>query len=139
MISKHFSAGDRAALAILAFLVLAGVVFNFYRNRKEAVLPSATLSALVLPPSFFVTVEKKTSKARSTMPLDLNRASAKDLENLPTIGPSLAGKIIEYRQKVGRFSRVEELLKVPGIGAKKLSQIKPLVRVLPVEIVQGKS
>jgi competence protein ComEA len=61
--------------------------------------------------------------------LDLNLASAVELEQLPGIGPSLAAAIISYREQSGPFRSVEDLLNVPGIGATRLSQLRELVRV----------
>lgn len=53
------------------------------------------------------------------LPLDLNQVSAADLELLSGIGPTLASRIIEYRQKNGGFRVPSELLQVEGIGEKK--------------------
>jgi competence protein ComEA len=62
-------------------------------------------------------------------PLDLNAASADDLDGLPGIGPVLADRIVAWRDEHGRFSSVDELLEVPGIGPSILADIGPLVRV----------
>lgn len=51
------------------------------------------------------------------MPLDLNRATAGELEKIPGIGPVMAERILRFRQKNGGFSQVSELLMVEGIGA----------------------
>jgi len=56
--------------------------------------------------------------------LNLNNATAGDLDGLPGIGPVLAQRIIEYRHKNGPFKRIDELEKVSGIGKKKLDKIK---------------
>lgn len=61
--------------------------------------------------------------------LNLNRASAEDLESLPGIGAVLAQRVIGYRKSVGQFQTVEELREVKGIGSKKFDRIKPLVTV----------
>ena len=57
------------------------------------------------------------------LPLDLNQVTEADLELLPGIGPALARRIIEYRQKNGCFERVNQLLQVEGIGEKKFKQL----------------
>jgi competence protein ComEA len=62
-------------------------------------------------------------------PLNLNRATAEQLEALPGVGPSLAQKILDYRKEHGGFKSVEKLDDVPGIGPKKLEDITPLVTV----------
>jgi competence protein ComEA len=61
--------------------------------------------------------------------VDLNRASAAQLEELPGVGPVTAEKILAWRQQHGRFSRPEELQEVDGIGPKTYAQIAPHVRV----------
>lgn len=63
--------------------------------------------------------------------IDINKAGAATLESLPGIGPKLAGEIIRHREERGRFSSVEDLLSVKGIGEKKLSAIRDLVTVSP--------
>ncbi|MDQ4068556.1 MAG: helix-hairpin-helix domain-containing protein [Actinomycetota bacterium] len=62
-------------------------------------------------------------------PLDLNTASAEQLEALPGIGPATSRAILAYRSSHGRFRSVTELLEVPGIGPAKLESLRPLVRV----------
>ena len=62
-----------------------------------------------------------------TAPLDLNTASAEQLDALPGVGPATAQKIIVYRQAHGPFRSVDELEAVPGIGPSKLAQLKGLV------------
>lgn len=61
--------------------------------------------------------------------LDLNTATQEQLEALPGIGPVTAQKIVAWRSAHGRFTRVEDLLDVSGIGDKTLEEIRPHVRV----------
>lgn len=61
--------------------------------------------------------------------VNLNTATAAELETLPRIGPALAQRIIAWREANGRFSSVEDLLAVPGIGEKMMSTLQPLVRI----------
>ena len=62
-------------------------------------------------------------------PVNLNTASAAELDRLPGIGPSLAKEIIAYRESYGAFAAVEDLLLVPGIGPAKLASLRDLVSV----------
>ena len=61
--------------------------------------------------------------------IDLNTASAADLERLPGIGSARAKAIVEYRGEHGSFSSVDELQKVDGIGSGILEKLRPYVAV----------
>lgn len=61
--------------------------------------------------------------------LNLNTASAEELDSLPEVGPRLAKAIIAFREKSGPFRRVEDLLAVPGISKRRLEKIRPHVYV----------
>ena len=63
--------------------------------------------------------------------IDLNAASVKELEELPGVGHVTAQRIIDMRQKSGRFRRVEDLLAIRGISQKKLEALRPYVTVSP--------
>jgi len=57
-------------------------------------------------------------------PLDLNTASLTELDALPGVGPSKAAAILQYRERQGRFSSVEELERVPGFGPAAISHLR---------------
>lgn len=61
--------------------------------------------------------------------VDLNTADAAALETLPRVGPALAERIIAWREENGRFTSVEDLLAVSGIGEKMLEALRERVRV----------
>jgi comEA protein len=69
------------------------------------------------------------AKAAPTSKVNLNSASSQQLETLPGVGPALAGRIVEYRQKSGGFKSANELLNVKGIGEKNFAKIQAYVVV----------
>ncbi len=64
-----------------------------------------------------------------TFPININTATQQQLMELPGIGEVLAQRIIDYRENVGPYSAVEQLLNVKGIGAKRLSAILDFVTI----------
>jgi competence protein ComEA len=65
--------------------------------------------------------------------VNLNTATAAELQALPGIGAKVAERIVEYRVKKGLFKKVEELMNVQGIGEKSFLKLKPLVTVSPMK------
>ncbi len=59
----------------------------------------------------------------------MNRATAADLEKLPSVGPKVAWRIIAYRRKKGPFKKIEELMKVPEIGEKSFLKLRSQITV----------
>ena len=67
-------------------------------------------------------------QARQDQPLvPLNEASREELERLPGVGPALAARIVEHRERFGRFRRAEHLLLVRGISERRFLQLRPYV------------
>jgi comEA protein len=69
--------------------------------------------------------------------VNLNTATAAELEALPGIGASTAARIVEYRQKNGNFKKIEDLMNVRGIGEKSFLKLKPLITVTPMKADRG--
>ena len=59
--------------------------------------------------------------------VNLNTASASDLERLPGVGPATAAHILDFRTQNGGFHKIEDLMNVKGIGEKKLAKLEPFV------------
>jgi competence protein ComEA len=67
--------------------------------------------------------------ASSDDPVYLNQASVDELRRLPGVGPKRAEAILVLRQRLGRFQRVEDLLRVKGVGRGAVKKWRPLVRL----------
>jgi competence protein ComEA len=90
-------------------------------------LSSNAVQAVQEPPT-------PTPPARPATLINLNTATAAQLESLPGIGARTAERIIEHRQKNGSFKKIEELMNVRGVGEKSFLKLKPLITVTPPKI-----
>ena len=61
--------------------------------------------------------------------VDLNAADVGQLDELPGVGPTIAQRIVDYREENGPFKRIEDLMEVKGIGEKKFLNLKDLITV----------
>jgi competence protein ComEA len=109
------AAGDSAPGADLSTINLARVL-----NDGEQIYVDSTVVN---------SSGQRVSKKVSSGPININRATLRQLDALDGIGPVIAGRIIEYRKKNGSFLTVDDLQKVSGIGAAKFAQIKSKVRI----------
>lgn len=111
-----------ASFLVLVLLIIAGILWIPGPTPKR--LPPnpevVEVEAVVLPVEFVF-----------PGPLNLNQASAAELEALPGIGPTLAARILAFREEHGPFRSVEDLLQVSGIGPKTLEGIRDKVTVGP--------
>ena len=67
------------------------------------------------------------ARAEGFAPVSINRASREELEKLPGIGPALASRIVEQRERYGPFRRAEHLMLVRGISERRFRQLRPYV------------
>ena len=109
------AAGDSAPGADLSTINLARVL-----NDGEQIYVDSTVVN---------SSGQRISKKVSSGPININRATLRQLDALDGIGPVIAGRIIEYRKKNGSFLTIDDLQKVSGIGVAKFAQIKSKVRI----------
>lgn len=90
----------------LVLIVVFGLVFSTFFSFQTQAAPKAS--------------EKK---------ININTASLAELQKLPRVGEKVAQRIIDFRKKNGRFRRIEDIMKVKGIGEKMFKRIKDLITV----------
>lgn len=127
-------AGSRVDDAVVAAGgVLAGVdplTVNLARKLAdgEQLAIGLTTVAPVPPGSQSSTAGDPAGTGSAAGPIDLNAATAAQLDTLPGVGPVLAQRIVDWRTQHGRFDSVDQLQDVSGIGDAKFADLKSLVR-----------
>jgi competence protein ComEA len=85
------------------------------------------LAALFAAPIVSADQAGPSAKATAGTTVNINTATADQLDGLPGIGAKMAARIIDYRQKNGGFKKLEDLMNIQGIGEKNFLKLKPLI------------
>jgi competence protein ComEA len=99
------------------------VLMNFRKTKVVCVL-ALCVGLMLSSVSIMAQKSAPAPAPASTEKININSASVEQLQSLPGIGPAIAKAIIEHRTKAGKFNRIEEIMKVKGIGEKKFQKIK---------------
>lgn len=109
------------------------ILARYRPDLNEVSIPTVD----TLPADSMKVVSTAAGKQMDQLPsarVNINTADAKTLETLPGIGPAYASRIIEYRTKNGAFTSYDELLKIKGIGKKRLEKLLPFIQLKdPIE------
>lgn len=127
-----FTRNEQRALLFLISTFVVGLGVQYYQRKIQPFPSSSSLSLFQEDTVAMVAFQKDESTPRS-FKVELNRATMKELEEMPGIGPALAHRILEWRKEHGPFHQVEDLLQVKGIGAKTLEKIRPFLYIQQVE------
>jgi len=104
----NFTKQEKLVLVFLGFAALVGLGANLFLKK------SCPLN------NFYSSISPKETYSK----IDINKATPRQLEEFPGIGPVLAQRIVDYRQQNGPFKNLEDLRLVKGIGQKLLQKIK---------------
>lgn len=139
-----FTRNETRTIAILVITFLVGTAIRAYRQhgslsetprydytRSDSIFGARSFRVDSLD-SFATTTQRPTgSKGLGAGEcLNINAAPENELMRLPGIGPSIARRIVEHRKQHGPFRKVDDLLRVKGIGAKKLEKLRPWINTL---------
>jgi len=122
--NRHFEFTS-TQLKLLLALAIVLVIISSYRIMHS--FADTGPEALKLE----VTIGDNDRRYAPVFKVDLNLSPADSLELIPGIGPVLASRIVHYRDSVGRFEKVDDLIKVPGIGMKTYDKLKDYIEVRP--------
>jgi len=140
-----FTRNEVALVLLLGAGLAAGTGIRWLRGDETAAGEIPTASSYAASDSMFAALSaaadadtlREAAPGRTRAParkprldsasIDINAAAAADLVKLPGIGDALARRIISFRDEHGRFSRVEDLMQVSGIGKKKFQALRPFV------------
>jgi competence protein ComEA len=121
---------ERRVAMLLVGLLALGALTDRLGGRLASPAPRAD-SIDVAQPSPAPILPAGGRAEATPEPVDLNRASARELDALPGVGPVLAARIIEHRSRHGAFRAIEDLRAVRGIGPRLFARLEPLIRVGP--------
>ncbi len=139
-----FNRNEQIILLMLCGILIVGIVIRYldsrdpdrisdFEVRKNAVEVPSPEENTEVPSATSLTQDQSPPEAPSpkeNVPpagklIDINSATAKELERLPRIGPQIAGRIVAYREENGAFKRIDDITKVKGIGPKTLERLRP--------------
>ena len=119
LFNGHFEYGfNTSKIAKIIFAFIFVLSLTIYLSRKVEV-------------NKYLIKKISSNKSCTLLRVNINSANEQELNNLPSIGPKLAKRIIEYRFIHGSFESLDEIRAVKGLGAKKFSQIENYLTVQP--------
>lgn len=111
------------SIRLLFPVALAGYAVFAAAHAGCVKLPRAELS----PRPAIAPAHSVAPEGAGARPININRAGADELEKLPGVGPALAARIVEHRERYGPFRRVEHLIAVRGISERRFAEVRPYV------------
>ena len=120
--------GAVVALAVVGSMPLASAHVQLAPRSEASAAPVVVSPASVRAPAAVAEPNAPADPAPDKLVV-LNTASSEELQSLPGVGPKRAEAILALRTRIGRFRRVEDLLRVKGIGHASLRRLKPRVLV----------
>ena len=97
------------------------------KNLTWALILCLGISLAMVPPTAMA--QKNSTQLSTSEKVNLNTATVDELQTIPGIGPAMAKRVVEYRTKAGKFTKIEDILNVKGIGEKLFQKMKDRLTV----------
>lgn len=98
-------------------------------TKTKQILTLLVILAMAAVSTVSLSAAEKAAGAGADKLININSADATQLAKLPQVGPKMAQRILDYRKNSGGFKRVQDLLKVKGIGEKVFAKLQPLITI----------
>ena len=119
--SKKINKKAKRTILVVVLIIIVGVIlifaFNLLKTPKEQEEVQESIEI----------VEQETKRIEK---IDINKADIETLSKLPGIGPVKSKAILDYREKIGKFQSLIELIEVKGIGKKTLAKLLPYLEMI---------
>ena len=102
---------------------------NEIMKQAHRAVAGVLLLLLAALPGLAAEAKPAAAKADGGRKVNINSADSTQLALLPRVGPSVAGRIVEYRKQNGPFKKAEDLMLVQGIGEKTYQLLKPYIAI----------
>jgi len=101
-------------------------------SKRGIAIPTSLVvlcAVIVVSTNLAAAASSADEKKQANVPVNINTAAAEQLTAIPGIGEAMARRIVEWREEHGPFGRIEDLMKVKGIGEKSLEKMRPHITV----------
>lgn len=98
-------------------------------TQTKKLLTLLVILAMAAVSAVSLSAADKPAAATGDKLVNINTADAGQLVNLPQVGPKMAQRILDFRKSNGNFKRVQDLMKVKGIGEKIFAKLQPLITI----------
>lgn len=123
----NFTPQETKAILFLLMALLVGSGIILYQRNHPGFAPQLKLDKSDV--DSLGEIQYLSGRGQEENAIDLNRATAAELQLLPGVGPALSKRIVEYREAKGEFDKIEDVMQVSGIGPKTFQAIKDYVIV----------
>jgi competence protein ComEA len=98
-------------------------------TKSKQLLTLLVILAMTAVSTVSLSAAEKQAAATGSKLVNINSADAVQLARLPQVGPKMAQRILDFRKSNGNFKRVQDLMKVKGIGEKVFAKLQPLITI----------